>query len=407
MGALCQLRASAIRHAGEGSCDMNRLIQAIERIRLQLPELRHRNLKETPTRTIVIDPLLEALGWNVRSPDEVELEYPTIDGKSVDYALKIDRKPVLLVEAKALDDTLDDVKAVTQVVGYAANNGIAWCVLTNGITWRMYRSFEECPAPKKLMFEVSLDPDISEGMTVEQIAKQMGRLSRESIPSGRLEDLAEQIFTDGKIRKAIQVLMTNPPKPFLRLVRSTTGDKNLVPQRIKESLIRIAQEPAPGPISIGIAASGAIESGAPIRQSRIVGANAKKTPEKPTAKKGESPCDESHHLTGKPQEAISLYRALDRICLSFMPGGISRRFLVKTINYEYGKRCFCSVTVLQGGMRVWLQLQYGQMENPPDFARDVAKIGHWGAGDVELRISDRAELDEAVEWIRRSFEAVH
>ncbi|MCP4712546.1 MAG: hypothetical protein GY869_28305, partial [Planctomycetes bacterium] len=111
---------------------MNKLIQAIEMVRSSLQKFRRHSLKETPTRTIIIDPLLQALGWDVRDPDEVQLEYPTIDGKFVDYALKINRKPVLLVEAKALDDPLNDVKATTQVVGYAANDGIVWCILTNG-----------------------------------------------------------------------------------------------------------------------------------------------------------------------------------------------------------------------------------------------------------------------------------
>ena len=69
-----------------------------------------------------------ALGWDVRDPDEVELEHPTVDGKSVDYAMKVNRKVVLHLEAKQLADPLDDVKSITQVVGYAANDGIEWCV---------------------------------------------------------------------------------------------------------------------------------------------------------------------------------------------------------------------------------------------------------------------------------------
>lgn len=81
---------------------MNKLIQLIEATRAKLDALRKHGLKETPTRTIVIDPLLEVLGWDVRDPDEVQLEYPTVDGKSVDYGLKLNRKCVLLVEAKNL-----------------------------------------------------------------------------------------------------------------------------------------------------------------------------------------------------------------------------------------------------------------------------------------------------------------
>jgi len=173
---------------------MNKLIQAIEMVRQKLPGLRRHSLKETPTRTIVVDPLLEALGWDVRDPDEVQLEYPTVDNKSVDYALKINRTPVLLVEAKALEDTLDDVKAVTQVCGYAANDGIVWCILTNGILWRIYRSVERCPAPDKMMYEVNLDPNAPEGMAVEQIGRQMWRFSREELARGTLDELGEKTF---------------------------------------------------------------------------------------------------------------------------------------------------------------------------------------------------------------------
>lgn len=381
---------------------MNKLIQTIEMVRQKLATLRRHALKETPTRTIVIDPLLESLGWDVRDPDEVQLEYPTVDGKSVDYALKLNKKPVLLVEAKALEDTLDDVKCVTQVVGYAANDGIVWCVLTNGIKWRVYRSMEQCPAPDKLMFEVSIDPDASEGMTVEQIAKQMWRFSCEEMAKGALDALGEQTFTDGKVRKALQILMTDPPRPLLNLVRAATGDGNLTPQRIKESLVRIANEPGANASAVMTVSSDLDVSTTEAPRSRSRGA--KKAWETRRAKNGESAYDEAHHLKGKPQEAISLFRMLDRLCTALEPAGVSRRYLAKTINYEHGKRCFCSVHVLQGGLRIWLQLKLGQIQSPPSFARDVSSIGHWGSGDLELRISSRSDLDQATEWIKRSFE---
>ncbi len=75
---------------------MARLEACIEDLRRQLEKHRLSGLKEYPTRTIFIDPLLGALGWDVRDPDSVQLEYPTIDGKAVDYALKINRKAVFL-----------------------------------------------------------------------------------------------------------------------------------------------------------------------------------------------------------------------------------------------------------------------------------------------------------------------
>lgn len=385
---------------------MEKLIQAILAIRQKLPDLRKQGLKETPTRTIIIDPLLEALGWDVRDPDEVELEYPTVDGKSVDYALKLNKNPALLVEAKPLGDPLEDVKAITQVVGYAANNGIVWCILTNGILWRVYRSVEKCPAPEKLMFEVNIDPDAPGAMSVEQIARQMWRFSREEMARGTLDLLGEQTFTDGKVRKALECLMLNPPNKLLKLVRDTTGDESLSFPRIKESLARILGQLfqiAGGPVSL--------TSEVPHASKLARSSAARRAWKTRKAKRGESPYDEAHHLSGKPQEAVSLYRAIDAFCMSLEPSAVTRRYLANTVNYEYAGRPFCSVHVRRsvhmrrGGLRVFVALRFEDITAPPAFARDVAHIGHWGVGDVELRISNQSELEQAAAVIRQSFAA--
>jgi hypothetical protein len=383
---------------------MNKLIQAVEMIRQKLPKLRRESLKEYSTRTIVIDFLLEALGWDVRDPDEVCLEYPTIDGKSVDYALLINKKPVLLVEAKALNDPLDDVKAITQVVGYAANDGIVWCLLTNGIKWRMYRSMEKCPAPDKLMFEVNLDPGASEDMTVAQIARQLWRFSREEMAKGTLDALGEQTFTDGKVRKALQTLLTDPPKGFLNLVRKATRDESLTSQRVRDSLARIAGETSGGGNFMPPIRSETPDTDAPAKLTRS--REARVHPQAICKKTAKGHLDESHHISGRPREAVALYRAVDQLCYSMRLSGITRQFFKKTINYYYETRCFCSVHVLRSGLRIWLPLKYNQIKNPPDFVRDVSQIGHWGIGDLELRIINHADLDASRHLIQQAYETV-
>lgn len=377
---------------------MQKLIQAIQAIRQKLPMLRRQGLKETPTRTIIIDPMLEALGWDVRDPDEVELEYPTVDGKSVDYALKLNKNPVLLVEAKPLDDPLDE-KAITQVVGYAANNGIVWCILTNGLLWRVYRSMEKCPAPEKLMFEVNIDPDARDATSVEQIARQMWRFSREEMARGTLDALGEQIFTDGKVLKALESLMLHPTKKLLMLVREATEDDTLSLPRIKDSLGRIVGQFR----QIGAAGTGSTpEVVDGLDQSPSSG----RTRRTRKAEQAERRYDEAHHLSGKPQEAVALYHAVEQLCQSLDPSAVSRRYLAKTVNFECAGRCFCSVHVLQSGLRVWVALRYKDITNAPAFARDVARVGHYGVGDTELRISNRSELEEAAPIIRQAFAVV-
>jgi len=393
------------RYDTHTSHQMNKLIQTIELMRGKLDGLRRRGLKETQTRISVVDPILEALGWDVRDPDEVESEYTTVDGKSVDYALKLNKKAVLFIEAKTLDDPLNDVKAITQVVGYAANAGIASCVLTNGVTWKIYRSMEKCSAPEKLMYEVNLAPKDSEGMTVQQLAERLWRFSCDEIAKGTLDDLGEQTFTDGKVRKALNGMMSEPPRKFLNLIRSALRDESLTPQRIKQSLARIVKESATTE-SIAAPTKQPQERKLTTREPADRSQAARNAmPRRGKARKGESSSDEAHHIAGKPQETIELYRALDRLCLAIDPGRVSKQYLAQCINYNFGKRSFCSVRIQRGGLRVWLRLKYGRIEAPPDFARDVSNIGHWGNGDLQLDIGNRSQLDEAAGLIRMSFDS--
>lgn len=380
---------------------MDKLKQAIQSLRSKLDNLRKRGLKETPTRTIVIDPLLNALGWDVRDPDEVELEYPTVDGKSVDYALKLNDKPVLLVEAKPLDDPLDEVKGITQVVSYASNDGIVWCTLTNGIKWKVYRSVEKCAAPDKLMYEVSLDPKDDLGAGIDELAAHLWRLSREEMAKGTLDVLGEQTFTDSKVRKALDQVMCDPPRKLLNFLRDTMDDTSLKPQQIKESLARLWQG--------GLAQSASVSSRKITRLSSTGGKagsdGIRKTKARRTQAGAATDYGESHHTAGKPQEALALYRAVDDFCRSLDPTGIERRYLAKSINYVLGKRTFCSLHILRGGLRVWLQLKYDRLNNPPKFARDMKGVGHWGTGDLELAVSSQSQLDETLQCVQMSFDA--
>jgi predicted transport protein len=382
---------------------MDKLLACIERIRSRLDGLRHHGLKEMPTRTIVIDPILEALGWDIRDPDEVELEAPTIDGRSVDYALKLNRRPVLLVEAKPLDDPLDDVKAAAQIVRYGAAEGIVWCILTNGVRWKVYRSIEECSAPEKLMFEVSLDPKDASGATAAQLGQQMWRFSREEMARGTLDALGEQVFTDGKVRKALDTLMRDAPRKFLNLVHATLQDKTISPQRIKESLRRLCQK-------LTLEAGSLDPSGFERAAGRATAATSRSEAAKKAwiTRRGKPPrtlYNEEHHTADKPQEVLALYRAIDRECLGLRPGAVQKRYLAKYISYEADGRSFCSVLLRQGGLRVWLHLKHHRLAHPPSFARDVSNVGHWGSGDlVELAITSLAEIEEAAKLIRASFQ---
>jgi hypothetical protein len=68
----------------------------------------------------------------------------------VDYALMLDRKPVLIVEAKGMRENLEDRRWAGQILGYAVVAGVEWVVLTNGDEYRIYNSHAPVPVQDKL-----------------------------------------------------------------------------------------------------------------------------------------------------------------------------------------------------------------------------------------------------------------
>jgi len=365
---------------------MKAIISCIENLRSKLDKFHRTSLKEYPTRTIFIDPLLQALGWEVRDPEEVELEYPTIDGKSVDYVPKINRKPVLFIEAKPLNDSLTDVKSITQVIGYAANAGVEWCILTNGITYKIYCSTEKAEAPDKLLFEISLDPKETEGMSIQQVANQFARFSREAMAKGVLDQIGEQVFTTGKIRKALDKLFIDPPNSLVKLIRSIVKDDSIKPIQVKESLKRLWLQTSGNEIP-------------PNYKFEY------ETPEKTTKKEKEY--NEEYHIGGKPREVVELFKTTDNFCRNFDPVNVERKYLAKYVKYSCSKNIFCCVHLQKSGLRVWLKLNYSEIKNPPEYVRDVSRVGHWGVGDVELTIDSIEKFQSAKFLIQKSFEKIN
>ena len=84
----------------------------------------------------LVVPLLELLGYDPIK--EFDYERHVKSGRP-DIVLLIEDKPVLIVEAKGLDKDLNEYKI--QGLQYAAETGIPWVILTNGVQWDLYKTF--------------------------------------------------------------------------------------------------------------------------------------------------------------------------------------------------------------------------------------------------------------------------
>lgn len=113
----------------------DRLCACLKRFQPVLSSARSRDVNESDTVIIVTDLLAEAFGYDKYS--EITSEH-NIRATFCDLATVIDGKVQFLIEVKAIGMVLKDAY-VKQAVDYAANKGVEWVVLTNGITWKGFQ----------------------------------------------------------------------------------------------------------------------------------------------------------------------------------------------------------------------------------------------------------------------------
>ena len=101
---------------------------------------RYSMLNEADTKSVIIVPILQELGWNVRSPFEVLREY-AIEGGVVDYALKIIDDIKVIIEIKKMGENLYYYE--NQLKKNAIDKNTYLFVLSNGLTWQFYTWLKE------------------------------------------------------------------------------------------------------------------------------------------------------------------------------------------------------------------------------------------------------------------------
>ena len=127
-----------------------RLVASIKKFQPILSASKARDDGEADTGMIVTDMLAEVFGYDKFS--EVTAEH-AIRGTYCDLAIKLDGVVQSLIEVKAAGLELKDPN-VKQAVDYAANQGVDWVVLTNGIHWRIYSVTFAKPIDRELVVDI-------------------------------------------------------------------------------------------------------------------------------------------------------------------------------------------------------------------------------------------------------------
>ena len=208
---------------------------------------------ESNTKKKIVEPLLEILGWDTRR-NEVMLEYPVRIGsttKYVDYALMLEDKPVVLVEAKPFDSTssYDDS---AQTISYGRVEDVQWVVLTNGRKLKVLDTKEGKSEKECLVTEVDL-----ENLPIQ--ANDLSLISRESILTGDIEAAAKRLAATRHAIRNLKLKQQQIADEFRETLLRITGEgaENrvaIVSKQLAEQSIQLFQkrvETATGPMPTG------------------------------------------------------------------------------------------------------------------------------------------------------------
>jgi len=114
---------------------------------------------------------------------------------------------------------------------------------------------------------------------------------------------------------------------------------------------------------------------------------------------GYSQSDHPHLVSGPMQ---SVFEALRKQVLALDPC-VSEEFLKLYVAYK-AETNFVDVVPQAKRLRLSLNLDFEEINDPKGLCKDVTDLGRWGNGDVEIGISSLEELPYVVGLVRQAFE---
>lgn len=194
---------------------------------------------EEATKTSMVMPLIQILGYNVFDPMEVTPEFVadvgTKKGEKVDYAVLKDGKPIILFECKKAGADLN-INHAGQLFRYFHVTSARFGVLTNGFIYRFFTDLEQ---PNKMdekpFFEFNIldfkDRDVEE----------LKKFAKAAFDLDTILTTANDLKFTRAIQNRLAEWMANPSEEFVRLVSADLlGNRRFTPT-VKDQFTLIAK----------------------------------------------------------------------------------------------------------------------------------------------------------------------
>jgi len=111
---------------------------------------------------------------------------------------------------------------------------------------------------------------------------------------------------------------------------------------------------------------------------------------------------EEDHLQNKPNDVKELYETFKTAILN-LSDDIEVEYRKEYIAFRKNSN-FADINVQRKGIKLWINMKKGSLDDPKNLMRDVSEIGHWGNGDYELVIKDDKNLEYIMSLVKQALE---
>lgn len=208
--------------------DQARIYELANRVR----QARGQQLNEAMTKTSLVLPFIQALGYDVFDPSEVVAEFTadvgTKRGEKVDYAILRDGQPVIMIECKPMGAVLDSGKCNQLHRYFPTHISARIGILTDGSTYLFFSDLEQQNIMDsrpfmKIDFENFNDRLLPE---LQKLTKDMWDLDSALSSANTLKYV-------GEVKRLFETESTNPSEDFVKYFASRIYD-GMVTARVRE-----------------------------------------------------------------------------------------------------------------------------------------------------------------------------
>lgn len=342
----------------------------------KIGKLKTKDINEAATKDYLIRPFFEYLDWDFSNPDDVAPEESDSSGKRPDYSLYINGKSKILVEAKALNNQLNDVKMISEKMHYCSTK-TPFLIITNGFLYKIYYSELKGDSKDKLLFDFQLDEDVDEDI--------VNKLRKNVVANDELLKFAQHTYVSTNVKKALELLFQDPPKDYLNIIRGKIKDS--LGHAFDDSSLKEALQHFNIQINIDT-----------IQDQADLSVNDNKTELKNWT-------IEYQFKDGKWGASFELYKKL----INHLKNG-NIEFDQNPTKYYIGllsknKKNFCQIRGQKKGLKIWIHLEVNDLtEQEKLLVRDVSNIGHWGTGQIEAMINSIEDINWCINIIKKAYQ---